>query len=103
MSTFYASKVEKVAAAGEAHNAAIRKRYPHYEDQLRALNLNIRLALVGDAQVFSDSIETNIETNTATDYFPLALVIAAHGLQLFLALLCVSIPCPVLVLYATYM
>ncbi|CAN0019896.1 unnamed protein product [Ectocarpus sp. 12 AP-2014] len=50
MSTFYASKVEKVAAAGHAHNAAIRKRYPRYEDQLRALNLNIRLALVGDAQ-----------------------------------------------------
>lgn len=52
MSTFYASKDEKVAAAGKAHNAALRKRYPTYDDQLRALNLNIRLALVGDAQVF---------------------------------------------------
>lgn len=52
MSTFYASKDEKVAAAGKAHNAALRKRYPAYDDQLRALNLNIRLALVGDAQVY---------------------------------------------------
>lgn len=51
MSTFYASKVEEVAAAGEAHNAAMRKRFPKYEDQLRVLNLNVRLALVGDAQV----------------------------------------------------
>lgn len=51
MSTFYASKVEEVAAAGEAHNVAMRKRYPKYEDQLRVLNLNIRLALVGDAEV----------------------------------------------------
>lgn len=51
MSTFYASKDEKVAAAGKAHNAALRRRYPTYDDQLRALNLNVRLALVGDAQV----------------------------------------------------
>lgn len=51
MSTFYASKIEAVAANGEAHNTAMRKRYPKYEDQLRVLNLNIRLALVGDAQV----------------------------------------------------
>eukprot|EP00752_Nemacystus_decipiens_P006064 g5472.t1 len=50
MSTFYASKDEMVAATGEEHNAALRKRYPTYDDQLRALNLNIRLALVGDAQ-----------------------------------------------------
>ncbi|CAN0289414.1 unnamed protein product [Pylaiella littoralis] len=50
MSTFYASKVEEVAAAGEAHNAAMRNRFPKYGDQLRVLNLNVRLALVGDAQ-----------------------------------------------------
>ncbi|CAM9152411.1 unnamed protein product [Hapterophycus canaliculatus] len=50
MSMFYASKVKDIAAAGEAHNRAIRKLYPRYEDQLRVLNLNIRLALVGDAQ-----------------------------------------------------
>lgn len=51
MSGFYASKIENVASAGEAHNEARRRIYPRYEDQLRALNLNIRLALVGDSQV----------------------------------------------------
>lgn len=51
MSAFYASKVEKVAAAGEAHNEVMRSRYPTCEDRLEALNLNVKLALVGDSQV----------------------------------------------------
>eukprot|EP00752_Nemacystus_decipiens_P006061 g5470.t1 len=54
MSAFYASKDKVVSAAGEAHNAAVIKRYPTYDDQLRALNLNIRLALVGHAQGCDD-------------------------------------------------
>ncbi|CAN0157806.1 unnamed protein product [Ascophyllum nodosum] len=53
MSSFYASKTEKVAADGEAHNEAMRQLYPRYEDQLEALNLNVMLALVGDSQVES--------------------------------------------------
>ena len=51
MSAFYASKVDKVAAAGEAHNDVMRARYPSCEDRLQALNLNVKLALVGDSQV----------------------------------------------------
>lgn len=51
MSAFYASKVEKIAAAGEAHNDIMRRRYPTCEDRLQALNLNVKLALVGDSQV----------------------------------------------------
>lgn len=53
MSAFYASKVAEVAAAGEAHNNAMRERYPLHEDRLNALNLNIMLALVGDSQVWN--------------------------------------------------
>lgn len=52
MSAFYASKMDKVAAAGTAHNEAMKQMYPLREDRLQALNLNIKLALVGDtAQV----------------------------------------------------
>ncbi len=51
MSAFYASRLDKVAAVGDAHNASMRKRYPRHEDQVGALNLNVRSALVGDAQV----------------------------------------------------
>ncbi|CAM9331079.1 unnamed protein product [Laminaria digitata] len=54
MSAFYASKVEKVAAAGEAHNDVMRSRYPTCEDRLQALNLNVKLALVGDSQDNTD-------------------------------------------------
>lgn len=53
LSAFYASKMDKVAAAGEAHNESMRQRYPRDEDLLRALNLNVKLALVGDTQVQS--------------------------------------------------
>lgn len=51
MSAFYASKVEEIAAAGESHNDAMRELYPSHDDRRRALNLNIKLALVGDSQV----------------------------------------------------
>lgn len=53
MSAFYASKLESVAAAGEAHNEATRKRYPQHEDLLGALNTNIKLALIGEEQVMA--------------------------------------------------
>lgn len=53
MSAFYASKVQSVAAAGEAHNEATRKRYPQAQDLVGALNTNIKLALVGEEQVMT--------------------------------------------------
>ena len=59
MSSFYASKTEKVAADGEAHNEAMRQLYPRYEDQLEALNLNVMLALVGDSQVMNDASKSS--------------------------------------------
>lgn len=67
MSAFYASKVEKVAAAGEAHNDVMRGRYPTCEDRLQALNLNVKLALVGDSQVqhgfVSDRIVVSLQAH----------------------------------------
>lgn len=53
MSAFYASKVQSIAAAGEAHNEATRKRYPRAQDLVGALNTNIKLALVGEEQVMT--------------------------------------------------
>lgn len=48
MSGFYASKIQEVAADGEVHNEAMRKRFPTHEDRVRALNANVVFSLTGD-------------------------------------------------------
>lgn len=48
MSGFYASKRREVAAHGQAHNDAMRKRFPTHEDRVRALNANVMFSLTGD-------------------------------------------------------